>query len=71
MGTFQKMARKKSKNARKPSNQPNATLNRAGGTAFEICDPALTLITMTGGALFAEPRFYDADAFVPARENSG
>jgi len=71
MGTFQKTARQKNKNARKPSNQPNATLNRAGGVAFEIRDPALKLITMTGGAFFAEPRFYNADTCIPTRGQGG
>jgi len=71
MGTFQKTARRKAKNARKPSNQPNATLNRAGGTAFDIKDAALKLITMTGGAFFAEPKFYNGDSCIPSRGQGG
>lgn len=34
-------------------------MNRAGGVAFEISDPATKLITMTGGSFFAEPRYYE------------
>jgi hypothetical protein len=71
MGTMQKVARAKSKAARKPSNQPTATQNRAGGTAFEISDPALKLVTMTGGAFFAEPKFYNAESCIPQRISGG
>jgi hypothetical protein len=59
--------RQKAKNSRLPSNQANATVNRAGGVAFEISDPALKLITMTGGSFYAEPRFYNGDTVVPKR----
>ena len=62
MGTFKKVARVKSAAARKPSNKKTATANRAGGVAFEVADPALKLVTMTGGSFFAEPKFYDAEA---------
>ena len=41
-----------------PSNAANASVNRAGGVAFEISDPSLKLVTMTGGSFFAEPTFY-------------
>jgi hypothetical protein len=68
---MQKVARAKSKAARKPSNQPTATQNRAGGTAFEISDPALKLVTMTGGAFFAEPKFYNAEKCIPKRVSGG
>ena len=44
-----------------PSNAKNASVNRAGGVAFEIEDPALKLVTMTAGAFFMEPRFYDGE----------
>ena len=71
MGTMQKMARKKAKASRKPSSQPNATVNRAGGVAFEVNDPALKLVTMTGGSFFAEPKFYSADACIPSRVGGG
>ena len=71
MGTFQKTARQKAKNARTPSKQANATVNRAGGVAFEIKDSALKLVTMTGGAFFAEPRFYNGDSCIPARGAAG
>jgi len=71
MGTFQKTARTKAANARKPSRQPNATVNRAGGVAFEVSDPSLKLITMTGGSFFAEPKFYNGDAVVPNRGQGG
>lgn len=42
-----------------PSNHETATLNRAGGVAFDIKDPAVKLITMTAGAFFMEPRYYE------------
>jgi 60 kDa SS-A/Ro ribonucleoprotein len=71
MGTMQNVARAKSKAARKPSNKPTATQNRAGGVAFEISDPALKLVTMTGGAFFAEPKFYNAENCVPKRLAGG
>jgi hypothetical protein len=51
--------RKSVKNSSNPSNSAEATMNRAGGVAFDIADPATKLITMTGGAFFAEPRYYD------------
>lgn len=44
-----------------PSNSPDATLNRAGGVAFEINDPATKLVTMTGGSFFMEPNYYEGD----------
>ena len=71
MGTFQTTARNKAKNARKPSNKANATVNRAGGVAFEVSDPALKLVTMTGGSFFAEPKFYNGDAIIPKRIQGG
>ena len=67
MSGLKKVARKKSASARKPSKSPDATVNRAGGVSFEVKDPALKLITMTGGSFFAEPRFYNADQCVPKR----
>lgn len=71
MSKIKTMARKKAATARKPSNAPGAMLNRAGGVAFEVEDPALKLITMTGGAFFAEPKFYDAESCVPKRGVGG
>jgi len=71
MSGLKKVARKKSAIARKPSNSPKATVNRAGGVAFEIQDPAVKLVTMTGGSFFAEPRFYDGDQCVPKRIAGG
>jgi len=71
MSTFKTVARKKAAKSRLPSNQPNATVNRAGGVAFEIKDAALKLVTMTGGAFFAEPKFYNADNCVPKRGTGG
>jgi hypothetical protein len=53
----------------KPSNSPKATLNRAGGVAFEISNPAVKLITMTGGAFFSEPKYYSMD--IPQRDTDG
>ena len=71
MGTLQKKARAKSRAARLPSNQPNATVNRAGGVAFEISDASNKLVTMTGGSFFAEPKFYTADACQAKRVSGG
>jgi 60 kDa SS-A/Ro ribonucleoprotein len=71
MSTFKTVARKKAAGARLPSNKQEASVNRAGGVAFEISDPALKLITMTGGSFFAEPKFYDGDVCVPKRGTSG
>jgi hypothetical protein len=53
----------------KPSNSPKATVNRAGGVAFEISDPAVKLITMTGGSFFAEPKYYSINE--PVRDSDG
>ena len=58
--------RQKAKNSRLPSNQANVSVNRAGGVAFEVDNPALKLICMTGGSFYAEPKFYN-DAVVPKR----
>lgn len=71
MGTFKKMARSRVRNAKLPSNSKEVTVNRAGGVSFEIKDAALKLITMTGGAFFAEPKFYNAESCVPARGMGG
>lgn len=71
MSTFKSMAKAKSKKARLPSSSPEASVNRAGGVSFEIKDAALKLVTMTGGAFFAEPRFYDAESCVPKRGKGG
>lgn len=71
MNEIKKVVRKRASAARLPSNAKNATVNRAGGVAFEVSDPALKLITMTGGAFFAEPKFYNADACVPKRGTGG
>lgn len=71
MSTFKTVARNKASAARLPSNSPAASVNRAGGVAFEIQDPAEKLITMTGGSFFSEPRFYNADYCVPKRVIGG
>lgn len=68
---IKQVARRKSAAARLPSNAPNASVNRAGGVAFEISDPSLKLITMTGASFFAEPKFYDAEKCVPKRVVGG
>ena len=68
---IKKVARAKSASARLPSNASNVTVNRAGGVAFEINDQSSKLITMTGGAFFAEPKFYDAEQCVPKRIANG
>ena len=65
------IARIKSASARKPSNASNVTVNRAGGVTFEIADATSKLITMTGGAFFSEPKFYDAEQCVPKRGANG
>lgn len=57
--TFKSKMRNAVKEQNNPSNSSNATMNRAGGVAFEIHDAVTKLITMTGGAFFAEPRYYD------------
>lgn len=57
--TFKSKMRKSVKDSSKPSNSSSATLNRAGGVAFDISDASVKLITMTGGAFFAEPRYYE------------
>jgi len=71
MGRMKKLAKNKAKTARLPSEQTNATVNRAGGVSFDITVPAIKLMTMTGGSFFMEPRYYDADKCVPKREAGG
>ena len=71
MSSFKTMARGKSASVRLPSNSPAATVNRAGGVAFEINDAAVKLVTMTGGAFFNEPKFYKADSCIPKRVAGG
>lgn len=71
MGTLKGMAKRKAMKGRKLSDDPRAMTNRAGGVAFDIDDPATKLLTMTGGAFFAEPRFYNGDTCVPTRGKSG
>lgn len=55
----------------KASKAANATVNRAGGVAFEIQCPATKLITMTGGSFFSEPRYYNGDSVVAKRGTAG
>lgn len=71
MSMFHKTARAKASAARKPSGRKTATVNRAGGVAFEVSDPANKLVTMTGGSFFAEPKFYSADGCIPKRAAGG
>jgi 60 kDa SS-A/Ro ribonucleoprotein len=59
--TLKSRMRAAAKRQTQPSGSQNATVNRAGGVAFEIQDPATKLVTMTGGAFFAEPRYYEGD----------
>ena len=59
--TLKSRMRNAAKRQNNPSSSPNASMNRAGGVAFEITDPATKLVTMTGGAFFAEPRYYNGD----------
>ncbi len=65
------LAKRKVAKAKIPSNSPQATVNRAGGVAFEIKDPALKLVTMTGGSFFSEPKFYNAETCIPSRGKGG
>lgn len=67
MSTFKNIARNSHIEKNKVSNHPKATVNRAGGVAFEIEDPATKLVTMTGGSFFAEPNYYSADACIASR----
>lgn len=60
MGTFTATARQKSRTDKTAALYKDATVNRAGGVAFEIQDAATKLVTMTGGSFFAEPRYYSA-----------
>lgn len=59
MGTFHNTVRRNINDMTRPSRSEDASLNRAGGTSFEISNPAVKLITMTGGSFFAEPRYYE------------
>ncbi len=59
MGTFKNVARGAARKAAMPSESSEAMLNRAGGVAFDIKDAATKLVTMTGGAFFAEPKYYE------------
>lgn len=52
-----------------PSNSKEATENRAGGVAFEIDNPTLKLLTMTGGSFFSEPKYYSMHE--PVRDSKG
>lgn len=73
MGRMRSIAKKRATKAHLslPSSQSNATLNRAGGVAFDITNPAVKLITMCGGSFFMEPRYYNADSCVPKRDPKG
>lgn len=59
------MATLKRKMKQRNSVDKDATVNRAGGEAFDIKCPATKLITMTGGSFFAEPNFYDGVGLTP------
>ena len=54
MGNMAGIAKRKARGANLPSNSTKATVNRAGGVAFDINDPAVKLITMCGGSFFME-----------------
>jgi hypothetical protein len=71
MGTMKGIAKKAVSKAKLPSERPDAMVNRAGGVAFDISDPAVKLLTMTGGSFFAEPRYYSDDSCRPKRLASG
>lgn len=61
MGNMKRIMNEKHNRSRLASNAKGATVNLAGGVAFDIDSPALKLVTMTGGSFFAEPRYYDAN----------
>jgi len=71
MGTMKGIVKKAVAKAKLPSECPDAMVNRAGGVAFDISDPATKLLTMTGGSFFAEPRYYSDSACRPKRLASG
>jgi hypothetical protein len=71
MSNLTSKMRAHAKASRRPSNSTRATVNRAGGTAFEINDAALKLVCMTGGSFYAEPKFYSGSAVVPKRLPGG
>jgi hypothetical protein len=71
MGTMRTIVKKQHAKSALPSEKPDAMLNRAGGVAFDISDPAVKLLTMTGGSFFAEPRYYDGDVCKPKRLANG
>jgi hypothetical protein len=71
MSTLTTKARNAVRTQNMPSNSATAGVNRAGGVAFEVSDPALKLVTMAGGSFFAEPKFYSADACVAKRGANG
>ena len=66
---IKKLAQDKHRGDREPSLSKKATLNRAGGEAFEIENPTLKLLTMTGGAFFSEPKYYSFEE--PVRGSDG
>ena len=47
------------------------SVNRAGGVAWEIKNPAVKLITMTAGSFFAEPRYYNDNVWKPKATDKG
>lgn len=71
MGTMKTTIKRKIAKSKLPSEQPTATVNRAGGVAFEISNPSVKLLTMTGGSFFAEPRYYNQKTCRAKRLSSG
>lgn len=71
MSTVKNKIRRKAQSASKASEREDAMLNRAGGVAFDIKNPSVKLITMTGGSFFMEPRYYTADSCIPQRSSDG
>jgi 60 kDa SS-A/Ro ribonucleoprotein len=65
---FKRVMKKGLQRATMPSTKPEATRNRAGGIAFEIKDPAVKLVTMTGGAFFMEPKYYNDEVPISKRK---
>lgn len=66
---IKKIAQDVHEGSKKPSLSKRATVNRAGGVAFEIDNPTLKLLTMTGGSFFSEPKYYSLDE--PVRGSDG
>lgn len=65
MSTMKKLMKAKSVSTSIQNQDKGASVNRAGGVAWEIKNPAVKLITMTAGAFFAEPKYYNDNVWKP------